>query len=187
MKLTQEKVLFINNRGKTMASNKKVREEMVDVFGNRCWVDKLKLRSAKTLKGTHKGRKLKNLKKDKVLTYHHIIMKKDGGKPTISNGALLSEENHTWFHKQKQWKQDKMNQYFQQYKINFIMANFDDELALEITKLQIDYDELNDDDDYVSIPYDEIDDLNTEIYNRAKVKRNTMKKFKEWQEKDERE
>lgn len=53
----------------------------------------------------------------KQLTYHHIKMRKDGGKATIENGALLSTENHAWFHKQTPEKQTAMNKAFQQYKM----------------------------------------------------------------------
>ena len=52
----------------------------------------------------------------KQLTYHHIRMRKDGGKATRENGALLSEENHIWFHKQSPTTQNYMNALFQEYK-----------------------------------------------------------------------
>lgn len=150
--------------------NKKVREEMVELFGDECWIDKLDLKP-RSIIGDYVGRSIKCLKKDRVLVYHHIIMKKDGGKNTIANGALLSEENHTWLHQQKQWRQDTINQYLQMYKINFILANFNDELAVKATKLQIDYDEL-DEPNYFIIGYDEeLDKLDTEIFKEAKKKK----------------
>lgn len=91
---------------------------------------------------------------------------------------MLSSENHEWLHQQKQWKQDAINGYFQQYKINFILANFDDEMAIKATKLQIDYSGL-DDEDYFTIGYDpELDDLNDQMFKRIKQK-------KEEEEKDE--
>ena len=52
----------------------------------------------------------------KQLTYHHIKMKKDGGKATRENGALLSSENHAWFHQQSPQAQGYMNAIFQEYK-----------------------------------------------------------------------
>lgn len=158
-----------------MASNKKTREELKKLFGDECWVDKLDLK-ARTIFGEYKGKSVEQLKEDKKLVYHHIIMKKDGGKNTIANGALMSKENHEWFHKQKQWKQDKMNEYFQQYKINCILAHFDDEMAVHATKLQIDYDEL-DDENYFMLQYDpELDALDTKIYERAKELKEGLQK-----------
>jgi hypothetical protein len=61
---------------------------MEEIFGSECWVEKLKLRP-KTLEGAYKGKAMKRLKKDKILTYHHIIMRKDGGKPTIANRSII--------------------------------------------------------------------------------------------------
>lgn len=148
-----------------MGSNKKTRDELIKLFGDKCWVDKLDLKP-RSIIGDYKGKSIKRLKKDKLLVYHHIIMKKDGGKTTISNGALMSEENHVWFHQQKQWKQDIMNNYFQQYKINCILANFDDELAVKLTKAQIDFCEL--DDEYIDFGYDnEPYLLNEEVFKIA--------------------
>lgn len=150
--------------------NTKVRKQMEEIFGSECWIDKLDLKP-RTIIGDFKGKSIKRLKKDKVLTYHHIIMRKDGGKPTIANGALISSENHDWLHQQKQWKQDAINGYFQQYKINFILANFDDEMAIKATKLQIDYSGL-DDEDYFTIGYDpELDDLNDQMFKKIKQKK----------------
>ena len=54
------------------------------------------------------------------LTYHHIIEEHLGGKATVENGALLSEENHSWFHEQPISSQIKMDKEFQDYKIRFL-------------------------------------------------------------------
>ena len=52
----------------------------------------------------------------KQLTYHHIREKRNGGKATVENGALLSAENHSWFHRQSEAAQGYMNAMFQEYK-----------------------------------------------------------------------
>ena len=161
-----------------MSSNKKTREEMIELFGDKCWIDKLDLR-ARSLTGEYTGRSVRKAKEEQKLVYHHIIMKKDGGKSTISNGALMSEDNHEWFHRQKQWRQDIMNEYLQQYKINCILANFDDDMAIHVTKAQIDFAEL-DEENYFILEYDqELDELDKEIFKKAKEKRDTLK---EWEE-----
>lgn len=96
-----------------MKSNRKVKEELIKLYGNECFVEKLHLRK------DNKPRKYKSRgqrKKMKALTYHHILERSKGGKATVKNGALISCENHIWFHQQNQVKQGYMNAIFQEYK-----------------------------------------------------------------------
>lgn len=96
-----------------MSSNKKAREELEKLYGKECFVEKLHLRKDNTpRKYTSKGQK----KRMKQLTYHHILEKSKGGKSTVENGALLSNENHIWFHKQNEVQQGYLNAIFQEYK-----------------------------------------------------------------------
>jgi hypothetical protein len=95
-----------------MSSNKKVKEALIKKYGRKCFIERLKLRDTT-------GQRYKSCgqyKRMKQLTYHHIKMKKDGGRATIENGALLSNENHQWFHKQPEESQRIMNQMFQDLK-----------------------------------------------------------------------
>ncbi len=95
-----------------MGSNKKAKEKLIQLYGAECFIDKLHLRQDKNRHYTSKGQ----YKRMKQLTYHHIKMKKDGGKATVENGCLLSAENHSWFHKQPKEEQERMNKAFQEYK-----------------------------------------------------------------------
>lgn len=96
-----------------MSSNKKAREELEKLYGKECFIEKLHLRKdIKLRKYTSKGQ----MKRMKQLTYHHILEKSKGGKATAENGALLSNENHIWFHKQSEVQQGYMNAIFQEYK-----------------------------------------------------------------------
>lgn len=96
-----------------MSSNKKAKEELIRYYGAECFIEKLHLRKDDAPRRyTSKGQ----MKRMKQLTYHHIRMRKDGGKADRKNGALLSEENHIWFHKQSQSAQNYMNAMFQEYK-----------------------------------------------------------------------
>ena len=95
-----------------MSSNKKVKDKLIQRYGNKCFIERLHLRDTKGMK--YKG--CGQYKRMKQLTYHHILMKKNGGRATIENGALLSNENHQWFHKQSQRDQDRMNKMFQELK-----------------------------------------------------------------------
>ena len=95
-----------------MGSNKRVKEELIRRYGNKCFIERLKLRDTRGMK--YKG--CGQYKRMKQLTYHHIRMRKNGGRATIENGALLSAENHQWFHKQSIAKQSTMNYMFQELK-----------------------------------------------------------------------
>ena len=101
----------------------------------------------------------------KQLTYHHIKKKKDGGKATVENGALLSAENHQWFHQQNSQSQEYMNTMFQEYKkqVDECTVVFVDELDLpfEIKAMDFSIDERG-------------------KFNRAKEKRKTQKIIDEY-------
>ena len=139
-----------------MSSNKRAKEELIKIYGAECFIDKLKLRDESGRRYTGKGQ----MKKMKQLTYHHIKMKKDGGRATVENGALLSAENHAWFHKQNPQDQAIMNAMFQEYKKQYQECEvvFVDKLDLgfEIKAMEFHIDER---------------EQKKEKYNRAKEKR----------------
>ena len=95
-----------------MSSNKAAKQALIRRYGNVCFIERLHLRDTKGLKYTGCGQ----YKRMKQLTYHHMLEKSKGGKATIENGALLSEENHEWFHKQPKAEQQKMNNMFRELK-----------------------------------------------------------------------
>lgn len=99
-----------------MSSNTKIKNYMIEKYGPECWIDKLHLRlDNEPRKYTSKAQ----MKRMKALTYHHIKERRNGGKSTEENGALLSEENHLWFNKQPPEVQKKLNKIFQEYKSRF--------------------------------------------------------------------
>lgn len=148
-----------------MSSNKRAKEELIRRYGAECFIEKLKLRKdiePRRYKG--KGQ----MKKMKQLTYHHIKMKKDGGRATVENGALLSAENHAWFHKQNSQDQAIMNAMFQEYKKQYqeCQVVFVDKLNLgfEIKAMEFHIDEK---------------EQKKEKYNRAKEKREFQRRVDE--------
>ena len=148
-----------------MSSNKRAKEELIRRYGAECFIEKLKLRKdSEPKRYTGKGQKAKM----KQLTYHHIEMKKDGGKATIENGALLSAENHAWFHKQHAQYQTYMNNMFQEYKrqSDECQVVFVDNLHLdfEIKAMEFSIGER---------------EQKKEKYNRAKEKREFKKRIEE--------
>ena len=68
------------------------------------------------------------------MKYHHIKMRKDGGKANVENGALLSADNHSWFHQQPMARQREMNDMFQELKreLDHIGIEYVDDLEIPI-------------------------------------------------------
>lgn len=148
-----------------MSNNKKAKEELIRRYGAECFIEKLKLRKDTEPK-RYKGKG--QMKRMRQLTYHHIRMKKDGGRATVENGALLSAENHAWFHKQSPRDQAIMNEMFQEYKRQYQECQivFVDELELpfEVKTMEFHIDER---------------ELKRTKYNRAKEKREFQRRVDE--------
>ena len=148
-----------------MSSNKRAKEELIRRYGAECFIEKLKLRKDPEPK-RYKGKG--QMKRMKQLTYHHIKMKKDGGKATLENGALLSAENHAWFHQQSLQDQNHMNTIFQEYK-----KQYDECRIVFVDELDSDF-EIKTTDFYIDEK-----GLKKEKYNRAKEKREFQKQVDE--------
>ena len=94
------------------------RRVLEELFGAECFIKKLHLRKDnKNYTGIGQKKKMKKLKNKNKLTYHHIIEEHHNGKATIENGAILSVENHQWFHEQPLSDQLRMDRKFQDYKM----------------------------------------------------------------------
>lgn len=161
-----------------MSSNKKVKEALIRRYGNKCFIERLHLRDTKGMK--YKG--CGQYKRMKMLTYHHIKMKKDGGRATIENGALLSAENHQWFHKQPQKAQDMMNDMFQELKREIDAQELDVE---EVEEIECPFDikcaELWVEDNHVQVKLLEKEKI-TRDKERRKEKREMQRIKKEWED-----
>lgn len=146
-------------------TNKQAKQRLIELYGAECFIDKLKLREDVTPRHyTGKGQ----MKKMKQLTYHHILEKRNGGKATVENGALLSAENHQWFNKQSQEKQAEMNKKFQEYKKCKI--ELVDETMEDLTNLKI---KITD--------FETSEKTKSKKFNRAKIKRETQKLVDEYE------
>ena len=143
-------------------SNKRAKERLIQLYGAECFIEKLHLRKdTEPRKYTSKGQR----KRMKQLTYHHIKERRFGGKATVENGALLSEENHIWFNEQSKEAQKKMNELFQQYKASVECSiEFVDELDTRFSIASA-----------IIVPRE----LETEHYNRAREKRAWQKQVEE--------
>ena len=152
-----------------MSSNKRAKEALISRYGPECFIEKLGLRDTSKLK--YKGKK--QYERMKMLTYHHIKRKASGGQTTVQNGALLSAENHAWFHQQPIDKQERMNDIFQEYKRQ-VDNGLSTECQVVITK---------DIPKFVDV---RIATFNPSEFNRAKEKRKTQERLKEYYEEEER-
>lgn len=143
-------------------SNKKARKKLMKLYGAECFIEKLHLRvDTEPRRYTSKGQR----KRMKQLTYHHIREKQHGGKATVENGALLSEENHIWFNEQSKESQKKMNELFQKYKASVeCKVEFVEELDTRFTVASA-----------IIVPVE----LEKEHYNRAKEKSAWKKQVEE--------
>lgn len=116
-------------------SNKSAKEKLIKLYGKECFIEKLHLRKDTERHYTSKGQ----MRRMRRLTYHHIKMKKDGGKATVENGALLSAENHAWLHKQPKSVQDEINKKFQEYKkCRIVYEDFEPPIEIRIAEISID-------------------------------------------------
>ena len=60
----------------------KLKQEMIEVYGLKCWLNELWIP-----------------KRGNLITYHHIIEKRNGGKAIWKNGALLGRTSHDFLNK----------------------------------------------------------------------------------------
>ena len=121
-----------------MSTNKIARKKLEKIYGAECFIEKLHLRiDEKPRKYKSKGQ----MKRMKQLTYHHILEKYKGGKTTIQNGALLSRENHSWFHLQSLQEQSYMNRAFQRYKkqVDECSITYVDDLDIPYTVAPVEF------------------------------------------------
>ena len=143
-------------------SNKRVKERLIQIYGAECFIEKLHLRVDKEPRRySSKGQ----YKRMKQLTYHHIREKRNNGKTTVENGALLSAENHASFNKQSKESQKQMNELFQKYKQSVeCKVEFVDELDTRFS---------------IASTVIVANEMEKQHYNRAKEKRKWQKEIEE--------
>ncbi len=143
-----------------MSSNKRAKQKLIERYGGIDFLDQLKVKVPTSRTYKSKGQ----LKRMKQLTYHHIKEKQNGGKATIENGALLTEEHHIWLHQQPPEVKTKLNNAFQELK-----RRKDQELEVTI----VDIDEIPFELNIADIEIDQKGRMR--VYNRAKVKEEMRK------------
>lgn len=168
-------------------SNKNAKNEMFKLYGKKCFIEELHIRSDEEIKEDlkrYKGKK--QLKIMTQLTYHHIVEKFKGGKATVENGAILRNINHIWFNRLSKEEQDYLNNLFQLYKKNFNcslnIATLTTEGIEEAKKIDICFDDI-DREDAIIIPVETMSEEEMKLYNKHKEERNKkmFKKFEEFE------
>ena len=153
-------------------SNARAKKELEKIFGKGCFIERMGLREIKGYK-----------KMDRMITYHHIREKSKGGKATVENGANLAWENHQWLHSLPPKEKAFVNNKLQAWKFAYLQMNGKGDFGVSGTvDPRIDFSDLNEGKDYISIPLEDTteqdrDDLikYKQKFNRSKVKRQVQK------------
>lgn len=169
-------------------SNRRKKEELIKIYGPKCFIEELGLRKPSEIeKERRKYKGKKQLKIMDELTYHHIIERCKGGQTTLENGAILRNINHQWFNRQSKERQTEMNKMFQEYKRNFNKINI---AAAQLTtqgmqKTEIiSFEESDSLDDFITIPLEPMTEEDIKKYEEYKKKRyeKIKNKFQEGEE-----
>lgn len=164
-------------------SNRRKKEELIKIFGPKCFIEELKIRSPEEIENERKkytGKK--QLKIMDELTYHHILEKSKGGPTTLENGAILRNINHQWFNRLSKERQREINQLFKDYKKNFPKFKI---AVVEITTEGIKQAQIieykEEEPEIVTIPVYDTTPEERAIYEEHKRKRNRriFKKFED--------
>ena len=103
-----------DEEGNLMKRNAEMKRRLIGIFGYKCFIEELGIRSHKEIdKDLARFKGKGQRKKMYALTYHHIVEKCRGGKSSIENGALLRNINHQWFNTLSKERQAEINSLFQ--------------------------------------------------------------------------
>lgn len=99
-----------------MSSNKGARQALIQKFGKICMIEEAGIRKIPL----SERRKIKGYKKsDDQITYHHLRAKRNGGRATEENGALVKGYNHQWLERLPEEEREVVNSKLREFKLNF--------------------------------------------------------------------
>ena len=94
--------------------NRVVREELERIYGHKCMLHEgLKIKGYSKSKANYKGKSIL-----KQLTLHHLKPKREGGKATLENGAVLCRACHDYLEQTDSRTREELNNSLRQYKRN---------------------------------------------------------------------
>jgi hypothetical protein len=112
--------------GKT-TGNKRVKDELMRIYGKGCFFERAKVAERiaamggiKTYKSFLNGKRYNGQKLSKQLTLHHLQHRSEGGKTTIENGAVISEDAHQYIQSLPRDEEELINNMLREWKINII-------------------------------------------------------------------
>lgn len=160
-----------------MSSNKSAREALETIYGKGCMFKRAKIAEKieaiggiKTYKKFLEEKKytLKDVKKlERILTYHHLKHRVNGGKATVQNGAEINVLAHTYMHSLPREHEEVINNMLKDYKDSIeCSVEFTEDLDFPYTIAST-----------IFIPSEL--DRKKEKYNRAKEKRKWQEEIEE--------
>ena len=115
-----------------MSSNKQARKELERIYGKGCMFSKAKIaekiearggiKTYKQYKETVRYKRSKKIQMEKTMNYHHLKHKKDGGKATIENGAVVNSLAHQYLHSLPREQEEVINNMLRDYKKSFVLG-----------------------------------------------------------------
>lgn len=127
-----------------MRTNKSARKALEAIYGKGCMFKKARIAEKieamggiKTYKKFLEERRFrpKDIKKlERILTFHHLVHKFDGGRATVQNGAEVNSLAHTYMHSLPREQEEIINDMLRKYKHSIeCNVEFVDNLTLPFT------------------------------------------------------
>lgn len=154
--------------------NQRAKAKLMKQFGKICMVEESGIRRIpKAVRMKIKGYK----KTDDMITFHHLVPRRKGGKATPENGALVKDYNHRWLESLPSEDRERVNDKLREYKLNFSQISVG-EKGLQVEQngsIQLDFGGI-DNGDCIIIP---VYDNKGRHKDRKKEKPKTRAKLKE--------
>lgn len=131
-----------------MSGNQRAKNKMIRYYGKICMVEEAGIR-----KIPREARiKIKGYKKtDDMITFHHLVPRRKGGKATPENGALVKDYNHRWLESLPPIEREKVNDKLREFKMSFSQLHVG-ENGLEIDNngtIDLDFGGINENDNII--------------------------------------
>lgn len=171
-----------------MSSNKGARKELEKIYGKKDMFEKARIaeriearggiRTYKEYKNHVKFKRSRKKQMEKTMNYHHLMHKKDGGKATVENGAIVNSLAHQYMHSLPRDQEEIINNMLRDYKKGLII-----DTAIVTTKeikpmIQITFDDLFKRQEYIEIEVEPMTPEELEKYEAYKRARNERVKEK---------
>jgi len=146
-----------------MSSNKNARKALEDIYGKKdmfveaqieAQIDEINLTRKKKIKTYREYKeqcRYTNSKRrslEKMLSFHHLRHKSNGGKAEAENGALLSALPHSYLHSLPRDDEEIINDMLREYKANFDVNC----VSLKVTPKAIEIEPLQEDEELIELP-----------------------------------